>query len=236
MPAGLAPSHANKLLAGLPPEEFRRLEPLLRVVPSRFKDVLQRSGDPIREVIFPAAGICSVTVTMLDGRTSEVASVGNEGLVGLAAYFGGDLPATETSVQIADGSALVMDAGAFRNEMDRGGALQFRVRRYAHALVGLIAQTAACNALHTAEQRCIRWLLMTRDRLHDDQFPLTQDFLAVMLGVRRASVTLILNELRRRRLIAYEPRLITIRNRPGLEAATCECYALIRSNFGRIWP
>jgi CRP-like cAMP-binding protein len=226
----------NRLLAALPPDEYRRLEPELTSVPLPHHTVLEPVGGPIERIYFPWDGVCSFTTTMRDGRMVEVGTIGNEGVVGIAAYFGGRLPDTETIVQVPGEGATMMRAGTFLAEMERRGGLYQLVRRYSQALLALMAQSVACNALHDMDQRCARWLLMTHDRVEADTLLLTQEYLAAMLGVRRPTVTLVAKRLQANGLIDYRRGRIVIKDRPGLARLSCECYAVVRSQFERLIP
>lgn len=226
----------NKLLDALPPDDYTRLEPLLERVSLPARQVLHSPGEPIQVVYFPADGLCSIVMTMEDGRMAEVATVGNEGMVGISTFLCGDRPPSQTIVQVSGAFAYAMAADLFVQEMERRGALYDLVCRYSQALMTFVMQSAACNGLHRADQRCARWLLQTHDRLGRDQFELTQEFLSIMLGVRRATVSLIAHELQRAGLIVFTRRLITIVDRSGLEEATCECYGAIKGEFDRLLP
>jgi CRP-like cAMP-binding protein len=171
---------------------------------------------------------------MEDGAVVEVATVGREGLIGIAAVFGAPVSTGEAFVQIAAEPAAVMGIEAFRREMDRRGAFFDRVTRYSQAFVTMLMQSVACNGLHSAEQRCCRWLLMTHDRIAQDEFPLTHEFLAIMLGVRRPTVTLVMAELTRAGIISHVRGHIRIVDRPALELAACECYRNIRMASDRL--
>jgi CRP-like cAMP-binding protein len=224
----------NKLLAALPPEDYRRLQPKLGVVPLKFRQVLQAAGEPPRAVYFPADGVCSIVTTMADGRMIEVATVGNEGMVGIGTLFGADHAAGEAIVQIPGAYAHVISIDVFASEMERRGSFYTIISRYAYAMLASLMQSAACNGLHSADRRCARWLLQSHDRIGRDTFALTQDFLSVMLGVRRATVTVIINELQRAGLIRFQRGIVTILDRQGLEAMSCECYRVIKEQFNRI--
>lgn len=232
------PHSPNRLLAALTADEFRRLRPMLTTVPLKFKQSLQKQGENVSHVYFPGGGVCSLTTVMEDGRMVEVATVGSEGVVGIAAFFGDELPPGEALVQVPvpGGEAEMMAVNDFRREMERRGELFELVRRYSIALTALVMQSAACNSLHSAEERCARWLLMTHDRVDGDEFLLTQEFLAVMLGVRRSTVTVIAGALHKARLIDYSHRRIKIVDRSGLEAASCECYRVVHAQFQRLLP
>lgn len=172
--------------------------------------------------------------TMEDGRMVEVAGVGNEGMTGIAAVFGGRYPGGEVIAQLAGTSADAMAIDVFAAEMRRRGPLYEIACGYANVLMGVLMQAAACNGLHAADERCARWLLHTQDRMGKDTFPLTQEILAVMLGVRRATITAVAGQFHRAGLVEFGHRRITIRDRPGLEAIACECYRAIRDHFDRL--
>jgi CRP-like cAMP-binding protein len=224
----------NKLLATLPKDEYSRLLPFLQLTPLRPRQVLQKAGEPVEAIYFPADGLCSIVVTMADGRTVEVAVVGNEGLVGISAFLGDGRATGETIVQVPGAFAYLLPKRVFTEEMDRHGALYDLVGLYSQALIACVMQSAACNGLHAADQRCARWLLQSHDRIGRDCFDLTQEFLAVMLGVRRATVSMIAQQLQRAGLILFQRRTVTIVDRPGLEDATCECYGVMRDLFDRL--
>jgi CRP-like cAMP-binding protein len=226
----------NRLLRTLPADEFDRISKQLTAVSMRAREVFHKQGQPIREVYFPGGGACSLTKVMEDGKVAEIATIGNEGMLGASVFFGDDISTGEALVQVADGEAHTMRADAFILEMDRRGAFYNRIMRYSQAFTTQIMQTTVCNGLHTAEQRCCRWLLMTHDRVGHDEFGLTHEFLAVMLGVRRPTVTLIAAKLQLEGLIHYRRGYMTIVDRPGLEKASCECYETVKGNFARLLP
>lgn len=226
----------NRLLAALPAEDYRRLKPSLTTTSLEHHKLLEDGGEPITHVYFPWGGVCSLTTTMSDGRMVEVGTIGNEGLVGMAAYFGGRLPNTKTLVQVPGEGADVMGVRGFVAEMEREGALYELVRRYSQALLVLMAQSVACNALHDINQRCARWLLMTHDRVGGDTLLLTQEYLATMLGVRRPSVTDVAKALQHDGLIKYSRGRIVILDRPGLLKLTCECYGVTKDELERRIP
>lgn len=226
----------NRLLAALPPEEYRRLKPSLTLTTLEQHKLLEDGAEPITHIYFPRGGVCSLTATMSDGRTVEVGTIGNEGLVGISAYFGGRLPNTKTLVQVPGEGADVMRVRTFVAEMEKEGALYRLVRRYSHALLALMSQSVACNALHDLHQRCARWLLMTHDRVGGDVLLLTQEYLAAMLGVRRSSVTGVAKTLQGKGLIKYSRGRIVILDRPGLLKLTCECYFVTRDELERRVP
>lgn len=225
----------NRLLAALPPDELERLRPELTETTLEHHRKLELPGAPATHVYFPWGGVCSMTTVMRDGRMVEVGTVGNEGMVGMSVYFGGMLLEVLTVVQIPGPGAHMMRAGAFTAEMERRGPLYDLVRRYSQALLALVMQSVACNGLHTVDQRCARWLLMSHDRA-GPSFTLTQEHLAAMLGVRRSSVTEVAKRLQAQRLMKYARGRITILDRRGLEQLSCECYGVVRENFDRLVP
>ena len=235
MPRKLPLATRNRLLAALPPDELTRLLPHLGETTLEHHRKLERPNMPVTHVYFPWSGVCSLTTVMRDGRIVEVGTIGNEGLVGMSAYFGGVLPDILTVVQVPGNGAHVMRAGVFVAEMARAAALYHLVRRYSQALLSLIMQSAACNGLHEVDQRCARWLLMAQDRA-GDVIELTQEYLASMLGVRRPSVTQVAKRLQADGLIKYTRGRITILDRPGLERLSCECYGVVRAHFDRLVP
>jgi CRP-like cAMP-binding protein len=224
----------NGLLASLPSEDYERVSAELTWRPLKARQVLHKHGEPLAEIYFPGRSVCSITNVMQDGGVVEVATVGREGLVGVAAIFGAPVSSGEAFVQIAADPAAVMGIDAFRRELDRRGAFYDCVTRYSQAFVNMLMQSVACNGLHSAEERCCRWLLMTHDRIAQDEFPLTHEFLAVMLGVRRPTVTLVMAELARTGVVSHVRGHVRIADRQGLEAATCECYRNIRTISDRL--
>lgn len=227
----------NRLLAGLPPGELARLAPRLEPVRLELRQVLHDVDRPITHVHFVEAGVVSVVSAMADGTAVETATIGYEGLVGLPLFLGVDRTPAQAFCQIP-GAAYRLEAGAFQEEIARGGALRGAVGRYAQALFTLVAQNSACNRLHLVERRCARWLLQTHDRVGAergvDEFPLTQQFLSQMLGVRRATVSEAAATLQARGVIVYEYGRVRVRDRAGLEAAACECYQIISREFDRL--
>jgi CRP-like cAMP-binding protein len=226
----------NKLLAALPQADYRRIFSSLTTVPLSFKQVLHKAGGKIDAVYFPGGGVCSVTNVMSDGRMVETATIGNEGMVGMTAFFGGDVAVGEAFVQVAGGSAQSMPLDAFTHELDRRGPFYEVIGRYGQALQALIMQSAACFSMHSVEERCCRWLLMTHDRVGQDNFQLTHEFLSYMLGVRRPTVSLVLGTLDRAGVVLNGTKKITIVNRKRLEDMSCECYQVVKSTFDRLLP
>ena len=226
----------NLILRALPPEDFARLQPDLGITDLSFKRALQRDGEPIDTVYFPWSGVCSITRTMRDGRMVEVGIVGREGAVGSLAGLGVDHATGDCMVQIAGEGAHTLRTAIFSAEMNRHGALFTLVTRFTQALTTLVLQSVACNALHTAEERCARWLLLAHDRADGDTFALSHEFLSVMLGVRRPTATIAAGILQRAGLITYKRGRMTILNREGLEDAACECYAAVQEKFEPLMP
>jgi CRP-like cAMP-binding protein len=217
-------NNRNLLLAALPATDYARILPALSVQPLKLKQVLHKPGERIQHVYFPAAGFCSMVAALKDGGMVEVATVGCEGMIGSAAVLPRAVATAVTMVQGEGDTCYRMTAEAFRREMDRRGPFYELLTRYAQALTGFIIQSTACNAVHSVEQRLARWLLMARDRMGSDHFPLTQEFAAMMLGASRPTVTIVAGTLQKAGLITYRRGRVTIVNRRGLEAASCECY------------
>ena len=214
----------NGLLSALPVEDYRRLTSNLEVVPLRLREILHEPGSPIAHVYFPGGGFCSIVTVLEDGSMVEVATVGREGMVGLAALSDGRSAPSAVMVQGETETCYRMDASAFRREMGRQGAFHGLLNRYTQAHMGFIMQSTACNAMHTVEQRLARWLLLAHDRMARDEFPLTQEFVAMMLGAARPTVTVVAGTLQKAGLIMYRRGKVTIVNRKRLESASCECY------------
>ena len=226
----------NKLLATLPAEDFERLLPHLTIVRFKFKDILYKQDAKIEYVYFPGGGACSLTKVMHDGNIAEIATVGNEGVLGASVFFGDDQSFSEVIVQVAEGDGFRMPVDAFVWEMGRRGAFYNRVIRYSQALMSQVMQTTVCNSLHSVEQRCCRWLLMTHDRVTGDDMRLTHEFVSIMLGVRRPTVSLIMGELQKAGLVETQRGMIHIADRTKLEAASCECYGTVKATFARLLP
>ena len=233
-PPSVTSPPANKLLASLPPLEFDRLQGHLRQIPIKARQVFHRIGEPIEQVVFLNGGVASITAVMHDGTMIETATVGREGLVGIDVFFNGEFSTGETVLQVPDTSAEVMSAKAFREELRRRGALYEAVQRYSQGLMLQIMQSVACIAVHPVQERCCRWLLMTHDRVQGDDFYLSHEFLAMMLGSTRQTVNVVARTLQKAGLIAYKYRRITVLDRQGLEASSCECYSTVQANFKRL--
>ena len=223
----------NRLLAALPQQEYQRLLPNLEPVSLDLKLVLCEPNAPIEYAYFPNSGATSMINLMQKGQTIEAATVGKEGMIGVPLLLGTTQIPLEVIVQIP-GDGLRMKADVFKAEVYWGCPLHTLLLRYMQTLMNQISQTAACNSFHSVEQRCCRWVLMTQDRVESDSFPLTHEFLAIMLGVRCASVSEVAATLQKSGLIDYHRGQITIRDRLGLEAASCECYESTKQEYKRL--
>jgi CRP-like cAMP-binding protein len=227
----------NRLLARLPEQELAMLAPEFELVSYGLKDYVYRENEPIEHVVFPSSGVVSLVSQMADGRGVEVATIGNEGMVGLPVF----LQATTTSAHRAfsqiPGEGLRMAAGRFSGFVagSQNGGLHRVLHRYTQALMSMIARSVACNALHPVEQRACRWLLITHDRIDGDEFLLTQEFLGQMLGVTRPTVNEVARTLQDAGAIEYTRGRITVLNRPELQARSCDCYDVIRTEFDRLF-
>jgi len=223
----------NRLLAALPDNERQRLAAHLELVELTLRQPLYEPGTPIEHVFFPIDSVLSVLAVMDDGQAVEVATVGNEGMVGIPVFLGVSASPGLAFCQIA-GKSWRMPAGAFRDLANSAGAFQQVLQRYTYAFFTQLSQGSACNRLHHMDRRLARWLLLTHDRVGGDQFPLTQEFMAQMLGVRRATVTEAAGRLQQAGLITYSRGILTIADRKGLEAAACECYRIISDEHARL--
>ncbi len=228
-----AGSSANRLLGLLSPRDYQRLRPHLHPVPLGYRQSLYRANKSIGFVYFIETGVGSLVNTMANGQAAEVGTIGNEGLVGLPLVFGDDRTPTSVYVQVP-GAGLRMKAALFRKELARSASMRTVMLRYAHAFFNQVAQSAACNHFHSIEQRCCRWLLMTHDRMQSDEFLLTQEFLAMMLGVQRTGVTVAAGALQRAGLIRYKHGNVTVIDRRGLVRRSCECYGISKKEFDRL--
>jgi CRP-like cAMP-binding protein len=224
---------SNRLLAALPKSSLDRIVPDLRLQSLKSRQVLQPRGRHIEEVVFPVLGVASMISLGDAGEVVEVATIGCEGMVGLTLLLSREKAVTEVVVQVP-GHGLHLSAAAFHYHIEREPPLLRILLRYTQALITQVAQSSACNSHHAAEARCARWLLQTHDRVNGDEFQLTQDYLGLMLGVRRATVTQVAGALQKRGLIRYRRGVITVLNRKGLEAASCHCYELIDAEFHRM--
>jgi CRP-like cAMP-binding protein len=222
----------NRVLASIPTKAYSRLRSNLEPVTLAFGQVLYEPGDAIRHVYFPINCLVSLLTAVDKRRTLEVGMVGNEGMAGMPVVLGVDVSGVKALVQ-GGGDALRMGAPRFRTELDRIKPLQRALFRYTYALMAQISQTAACNRFHAAEARLARWLLMTRDRVASDNFPLTHEFLAHMLGLRREGVSEAASALKRRKLIAYSRGKIQILDGRALAASACSCYQIVNTAYQR---
>jgi len=226
----------NQILDALLPKDYERLLPALSPVSFNLKHLLLESGKAIDTVYFPISAVVSLLTTMDDGSAVEVATIGNEGIVGVPVFLGAQALGARDFYQVqVPGQVVAMAAGAFLKATGRD-PLRGLVQRYAQALFSQVTQQVACNGLHSIEERCSRWMLLTHDRVGGDEFPLTQEFLAQMLGVRRASVSVAAGVLQRAGFIRYFRGRVAIVDRDGLENASCECYRIIRTEFDRLLP
>lgn len=223
----------NRILASLSADERQHLLAALQPVEFALGDVVYESGGSLDHIYFPTTAIVSLLYTMEDGSTAEMGLAGNDGVVGVALFLGGDTTPNRAVVQIA-GGALRMNASVLRAEFARGAALQHMLLRYTQSLITQISQTAVCNRLHSVEKRLCRWLLLCHDRVATDQLAMTQEFISNMLGGRRESVTVAAGRLQDASLIHYSRGHISILDRKGLEAAVCECYQIVRDEFDRL--
>jgi CRP-like cAMP-binding protein len=223
----------NRLLRSLSVEECARLRPSTRGVTLALGQVLYESGEPTDYVYFPTTCVVSLLYTMRDGSTAEMALTGNDGLVGIASVLGGGNIPHRAVVQIS-GHALKLPARVLQQEFLCGGSLQRILLRYTQALITQISQTAVCNRLHPLEQRLCRWLLLCLDRLNGSEIPMTQEFIANMLGGRRESVTVAAGRLQDSGLIHYSRGHITVLDREGLEKMVCECYKIVDDELNRL--
>ena len=226
----------NRLLAGLPGDARSDVAAVATLTPLELKKMLFEPGQPIAQVYFPLLGVCSLLSVIGQDGGVEVATVGNEGFVGLPVFLQATLTSAHMAIVQIEGEALVVESGAFLDLSNSGGSLQVVFARYTQALITQIAQGVACNRLHDVVQRAARWLLMTHDRVDGASFGLTQEFLGQMLGVGRQSVNDAAQRLQRDGLIEYGRGAITVRDRAGLERRACECYAVIRAEFDRLLP
>ncbi len=223
----------NRLLAALPAEAFERLRPDLERVSFSLGEVVYESGAQMQYVYFPTSSHISLLYTMLDGSTAEMGLVGNEGVVGIALFMGGETTPNRAMVQ-GRGSAFRMKAKTMLEEFKRGGEFQHLLLRYTQALITQISQTAVCNRLHSVEQRLCRWLLMTHDLTKSDELQMTHEFISHMLGVRREGVTMAAQRLQEMKMISYVRGHIRILDRQQLVDHVCECYQVVKEENSRL--
>ncbi len=222
--AGPQAAVRNRLLAALPAGELEQILPTLDVLSLKIKEFLHKQGEPVEYVYFPGAGFVSVVTVLESGEMVEVATIGREGAVGMTAVLEDQPVPFASMVQGEISTCYRMKADAFRREMDLRRGFYRLITRYSQALVGFVMQSTGCNAVHTVEQRLARWLLTAQDRMEATKFPMTQEFMAMMLGVTRPTVTVIAGTLQKAGLITYHRGSITIVDREKLESASCECY------------
>jgi CRP-like cAMP-binding protein len=221
------------LLDLLPAKDYQRLHPHLERVPLAYRQSLYKTLKPVAFVYFLETGVGSLVNTMANGDASEVGTIGNEGVVGLPLLLGDDQAPTSVYIQVP-GVGLRMKAARFKKELAHSASMRVVMLHYAHAFFNQVAQSAACNQFHTLQQRCCRWLLMTHDRMQADEFLLTQEFLAMMLGVQRTGVSVAASALQRAGLIRYVRGNVTVLDRRGLEKRSCECYGVSKKEFDRL--
>ncbi|HEV2861871.1 MAG TPA: Crp/Fnr family transcriptional regulator [Pyrinomonadaceae bacterium] len=223
----------NRLLAALPREEYELIVPNLGPTSFKLGEVVYESGGKMEHIYFPTTSIVSLLYVMENGASAEMGMAGNEGLVGVALFMGGNSMPNRAVVQNA-GGAVRMKAQVMRNEFARGGAFQSLLLRYTQALITQMSQTAVCNRLHAIEQQLCRWLLLIHDRMDSDELVMTQELIANMMGVRREGVTAAAGRLQEQGLISYVRGRIQILDRRGLEAAVCECYKVVKDEYDRL--
>jgi CRP-like cAMP-binding protein len=227
-----SPLIKNQLLAALPKKEYQALQRHLEEIPLVFEEILYRPNVLISDVYFPNSGIVSLLAGDNERSSLEVGLVGNEGMVGLSIFLGVNYSLNRAVVQ-GVGSAMKMKATAFLKDCNNGGALPRLLQRYSHSMLTQITQAAVCNQFHSVEARLAHWLLMTNDRMADDEFQLTQEFLSNMLGVRREGVNKAAGKLQKRNLITYSRGCLKVLDRAGLEASSCGCYEVINEESTR---
>lgn len=225
----------NQLLAVLPQDVWQRLAPQMEAVDMPLGQVLCESGSTLKHVYFPVTSIVSLLYVMENGASAEIAVVGNEGIVGISLFMGGDSMPSRVVVQSA-GRGLRLKAQLLKEEFNLGGPVMHVLLRYTQALITQMAQTAVCNRHHALEQQLCRWLLLSLDRLSSNELLMTQELIANMLGVRREGVTEAALKLQKLGLISYSRGRILVLDRAGLEARTCECYAVVKKEYDRLLP
>ncbi|ATG74060.1 Crp/Fnr family transcriptional regulator [Zobellella denitrificans] len=223
----------NHLLAALPPEVKERLFPLLELVSLPLGKVLYESGSQLRYVYFPIDAIVSLLYVMQDGASAEISVVGNEGIIGIAVFMGGESTPSRALVQSA-GHAYRLPSARLKEEFNRDATMRLLMLRYTQSLITQMAQTAVCNRHHSVDQQLCRWLLLSLDRLPDNRLTMTQELIANMLGVRREGVTLAAGKLQQLGVIQYQRGHITVLDRAKLEQLSCECYAVVKKETDRL--
>jgi len=232
MPSAHSPNQ-NHLIAALPTAEYERLAPHLKLVPMPLGEVLYEPGEQLQHAYFPTTAIVSLHYVMDTGASAETAGVGNEGIVGIALFMGGDTTPSSAVVKTA-GHAYRLERRLLKQEFDRAGVMQRLLLRYTQALITQMTQTAACNRHHSVEQQLCRWLLSTLDRLPSRELVITQELVASMLGVRREGITEAAGKLQHAGFIRYRRGHISVLDRSGLETRACECYAVVRKELSRL--
>jgi CRP-like cAMP-binding protein len=234
-PAPSEDRRGNLILDALPAGERDRLVGVMDEQRVELKQPLMEAGQRIRNTYFPLTAVASLLTLMDDGTSVEIATVGNEGMVGAPVLLGVDTLSDRDLAQVqVPGTVLSLDTAAFREETQDGSAFRGAVERYVQAYLRQVSQQVACNGLHSVVERCSRWILLTHDRVGQDEFPLTQEFLSQMLGVRRASVTVAAGTLQQAGFIQFNRGRVRVLDRRGLEDSSCECYAIIRQEFKRL--
>jgi len=231
----LAHPSKNHLLIALPSEESQRWSPLLESIHMPLGSVLYEPGGTLSHVYFPTTSIVSLLYVMENGASAEIAVVGNEGVVGISLFMGGESTPSRAVVQSA-GNGLRLRASVMKEEFNRAGPVLHLMLRYTQALITQMAQTAVCNRHHSLDQQLCRWLLLSLDRLQGNELVMTQELIANMLGVRREGVTEGALKLQHAGLISYSRGHITVLDRPGLENRSCECYAVVKKEYDRLLP
>jgi CRP-like cAMP-binding protein len=234
IPKSIGPQ-MNLLLAALPSAEMQRWLPQLEAVVMPLGQVLYESGATLSHVYFPTTAIVSLLYVMENGASAEIAVVGNEGIVGISLFMGGESTSSRAVVQSA-GNGFRLKAQMMKNEFNRAGPVLHLLLRYTQALITQMAQTAVCNRHHSLDQQLCRWLLLSLDRLQDNELVMTQELIANMLGVRREGVTEGALKLQQDGLIRYSRGRITVLDRSGLEKRTCECYSVVKKEYDRLLP
>jgi CRP-like cAMP-binding protein len=229
------PAHENHLLAALPAADLERLRPHLELVPLALGEALYEPGMKLRHVYFPTTAIVSLLYVMEDGASAEIAVVGNEGILGISLFMGGETTPSRAVVQSA-GFGYRLRAQLLKDEFGRFGTMMQLLLRYTQALITQMAQTAVCNRHHSVDQQLCRWLLLSLDRLDSSELTMTQELIANMLGVRREGVTEAAGKLQDAGLVRYRRGKITVLDRPRLEARSCECYQVVKREFDRLLP
>ena len=237
MPAqhGIQGPRQNHLLAALPEADYERIAPHLELVELKLGQVLYESGSRMRHVYFPTTAIVSLLYVMENGASAEIAVVGNDGIVGISLFMGGETTPSRGVVQSA-GECYRLKAALLKEEFNRYGPTMHLLLRYTLALITQMTQTAVCNRHHSVDQQLCRWLLLSLDRLQTNELVMTQELMANMLGVRREGVTEAAGKLQAAGLINYSRGRIKVIDRPGLEARSCECYDVVRRESARLLP